>query len=380
MAFLRRKYAASGNAARTREVSAMGKTGGKKENAIRNGRAYFTLRDLLSSGIFIIAEAGSNHDGNRDKAVEMVWKAKEAGADAIKFQDYRLDILFAPKHYSKVLGLDGEGWKKTIDTLSFKADWYETVYHAAHEAGILCFGTPFSLEAVDRLDRHAPFYKVASGDITYIPLLDHIGSKGKGVFISTGGSTPAEIDSGVQTLKKYDLPFVCIMHCIMLYPPPPDSLDLRFIRTIRERWGDPVGFSDHTRGIDAALLATGAGISALEKHFTLDCNREDGDHPISLDPDGMAELVERIREAEHMLGSSERVLTEGEALERIYARRGIYASRTIKAGELITIEMLSFLRPNTDLSAEEADNIIGGKAIGDIPAGTPLQNGMIERV
>jgi N-acetylneuraminate synthase len=166
--------------------------------------------------LFIIAEAGSNHNGNLDTAVKLVYCAKDAGADAIKFQDFSLNTLFAPSYYEKRLNIEDTSWRQRIDRCAFKPGWHDVVAKAARKADIYYFSTPYSLRAVDIIDDFVPFYKISSGDITYVPLLQKIGEREKGVFISTGASRLDEIDNAVRTLEKFNPQFICIMHCIML--------------------------------------------------------------------------------------------------------------------------------------------------------------------
>lgn len=322
--------------------------------------------------IYIVAEAGSNHNGNLKTALELVNRAKEAGADAIKFQDYTLSSLFSVKHYEEALKIKDSSWQRAIYNYSFKPEWHKIIFRESEKAGITYFSTPFSLEAVDILEEYTPFYKIASGDITFIPLIDKIASKGKGVFLSTGSATVREIDQAVNTLKKYNLPFICIMHCVMLYPPPPSTLNLRFIHRLKQRYNLPVGFSDHSLGIDASILSVGLGINALERHLTLNKQQEGSDHRNSIDPDEFSDLVKRIRLCEKILGKAKKVVSEREKRERIYARRGIYAKRDIKKGERLSLENVTFLRPKIFFGAERFNEFQGMIAVKDIPKGTVI--------
>ncbi len=308
---------------------------------------------------FIIAEASSNHNGDIQTAVELVRSAKRAGADAIKFQDFDLETLFCAAYYEKTLGIRDPGWRKEIRKLTFKPEWHETVAREASACGIVYFSTPFSFDAVDAIDPYVPFFKVSSGDITFFPLLQRIGMKKKGVFLSTGASDITEIDRAVTLLKRFELPFICIMHCIMRYPAPLGELNLGFIDTLMKRYGAPVGFSDHSLGIEAAPVAIGKGVRALEKHFTLDKKQKGADHRNSLDPVEFEELVRCVRKAESMLGPSHRVIGPQEKKERCYARRGIYSGDVLLEGETLSIKKVAFLRPNISVGAEDIDEFLG---------------------
>ncbi|MCK5569182.1 MAG: N-acetylneuraminate synthase family protein [Spirochaetes bacterium] len=327
--------------------------------------------------VFIIAEAGSNHNGDLGTAVELVHRAKEAGADAIKFQDFSLHLLVSIDYYGKTLGLDNS-WQKGIISNTFRQEWHKTIALEAEKTNIIYFSTPFSLEAVDLLDEFVPFYKIASCDITFYPLLKKAASKGKGIFISTGASYIEEIDKAVQILKQYELPFICIMHCVMLYPASYSSLNLSFIDLLTERYNLPVGFSDHSPGIDAALLSIGKGVKVIEKHFTLNRDQDGNDHKNSLSPEGFKELVNKTRLYEKMLGKRQKIISERESKERIYARRGIYAGRNLKKGERLTLDKLAFLRPNISNGVEKLDDLLDNILNTDIQKGAPINSSMVK--
>jgi len=323
--------------------------------------------------VFIIAEAGSNHNGNLDTAFQMIHSAKEAGADAIKFQDFSLNSLFAIPHYQKVLGLSDQRWKKEIEKLSFNPDWHRQIAKEAEKAGILYFSTPFSLEAVEIMDQYVPFFKIASGDITFTLLLDKVASKGKGIFLSTGASNIQEIDRAVKLLKHHSPPFICLMHCIMLYPTPLPYLNLNFIDSLIKRYNLPVGFSDHSEGYQAAVWAVAKGVRAVEKHFTLNPAHPGADHANSLSPERFREFCHKIRECEQALGEKERKITEKESRERIYARRGIYTRRYLKKGDILDLNDMLFLRPRLKAGAEDFSHLAGKKLIRDIQKGEPVE-------
>ena len=328
--------------------------------------------------VFIIAEAGSNHNGNLKTAIELVHQAGRAGADAIKFQEFSLYSLFSVKYYKQALRLKDDTWQKEIVANTFKSEWHEIIFKEAKRTGIVYFTTPFSPEFVDIIDEYVPFYKIASCDITFRPLLEKIAEKGKGVFISTGASYIDEIDRAVQILKGYNLPFICIMHCIMLYPAPYSSLNLNFLETLSQRYNLPVGFSDHSSGIDAVLLSIGKGARTIEKHFTLNKNQEGTDHKNSLSPEELSLLVKKIRLCEEMLGTRQRVISEKENRERTYARRGIYAKKNLKKGDRLTLESLSFLRPNISIGAERVTDLLGKIVIKDVLKGMPIDFSMVK--
>ncbi len=319
---------------------------------------------------FIIAEAGANHNGDINLAKELIHAAKESGADAIKFQDFNLASLFSIDTYIKILNIN-PSWQKEIERISFKKEWHKILHEEAKKVDIQYFITPFSLDSVDNADPYVPFYKVASGDITFKSLLKKIGEKNKGIFISTGASNIEEIDRAIKTLESYNPPWICIMHCIMLYPTPYELLNLGFITTLIQRYKKYyVGFSDHSTGIEAPSIAVSLGARVIEKHFTTDKRLQGADHKNSLNPDEFKMMVNLIRKTEEMINGQKRKFTEKEEKERIYARRSIYAKRFIKQGEIISENDLIFLRPNIGIGAEEVDKIVGKKAKTDIYNGS----------
>jgi sialic acid synthase SpsE len=326
--------------------------------------------------VFIIAEAGSNHNGDLDTALELVYKAAESGADAVKFQDFTLETLFSPVDYEQTLGLKEKGWRNKIEQLSVRPEWHKVISSAARDAGIHYFSTPFYREAVNALDAHVPFFKIASGDITHLSLLEHVGRRGKGVFLSTGSSRIEEIERAVEILDRYTLPFICIMHCIMLYPPPDDLLHLNFIDTLKGHFKKPIGFSDHSTDAQAAIIAVSKGACALEKHLTLSRDQDGADHQNSLNPDGFRDFVEKIRRCESMLGDGGRPIGEREAGERIFARRGIYAAHDLKKGYRLSAEHVCFLRPCTGIAAEDFVQFKNAELNTDVSRGTALDQSM----
>jgi sialic acid synthase SpsE len=223
-----------------------------------------------------------------------------------------------------------------------------------------------------------PFYKIASGDITYLSLIEHVAKRGKGVFLSTGGSYVPEIERAVSLIERYDVPFICIMHCIMLYPPPDDAMHLNFIDTLRNRFDHPIGFSDHSLDGEAACMALAKGARVVEKHFTLDRNQEGADHAHAMDPSALKSFVSRIRRCERMLGSLERPVSGSEARERVFARRGIYAARDLRGGVPLNQESVCFLRPNIGIGAEEFDGLKNRRLNTDVTKGTPLSWNMFD--
>ncbi len=279
--------------------------------------------------------------------------------------------------YQTTLGLKNN-WQEEIIKNSFKTGWHKIIADAARKAGIHYFSTPFSVEAVDTLDAFVPFYKIASCDITFSPLIKKTASKGKGIFISTGASSIREIDKAVELIQLYNPPFICIMHCIMLYPAPLADLNLNNICTLSERYGPLVGFSDHSTGIDASLSAIGKGVKAIEKHFTLNKKQEGSDHKNSLSPVEFKELVDKIRIYEKIAGEYEKIVSDKEFNERTYARRGIYAAKNLRRGEILTEEKLVFLRPNVTIGVENLEDLINKELVVDVMKSTPIDFQMVK--
>jgi N,N'-diacetyllegionaminate synthase len=316
---------------------------------------------------FIIAEAGANHNGSLERAKELILKAAEAGADAIKFQTYvagKLATKTAPKYwaddkpeesqhqvFSKLDKLTDDEWRKLAEFCK--------------KANIIFLSTPFDLKSADLLDAlRVPAFKIASADITCLPLIKHVAEKGKPMILSTGMATIDEIKEAVKVIESTGNDQIILLHCTLSYPTALRDANLRMMYTIQEAFPDlPVGLSDHTIGTIVPIAAVAAGAKMIEKHYTINKSLlYSPDHPLSVDPGELKEMIKQIRIVEEVLGSpiKEPVEAEKEALK--FARRSVVANVRILKGALITKDMITFKRPGTGISPKFFDQVIGKKA------------------
>jgi len=327
---------------------------------------------------YTIAEAGANHDGTLDKAIKLIDAAKEANADSIKFQTYKASRLVtrtAPKYWDD--GIKDETQFDVFKRLDMLKDeeWKE-IFDYAEKKGITCFSTPFDEKSVDLLyDLGVPAFKIASADITHIPLIRHTATKKLPIFISTGMATEEEIQDAINNIEDVGNSEIIILHCITSYPTNPEDANLEIIRTLYKKYPDYViGFSDHTIGITVPICSTFYGAKVIEKHFTFDKSLKiSPDHRLSLDTKGFSELVEGLRAAEVSKGSSIRDEFKAESEAVKYARRSIVSGSKILKNTKITKEILEIKRPGTGISPKFINKVIGSTTIKDIEEDTPIQ-------
>lgn len=333
--------------------------------------------------VFVIAEAGVNHNGDLRMARALIDVAIEAGADAVKFQTFRADRLATPdapkpEYQLRTTG-NSESQFEMLRRLELSADAHRELQSYCHERGIIFLSTPFDEEAVDLLDElGVPAFKISSGDLTNSPLLEYVASKGKPVILSTGMSELSELIEAVSVLNTAGCENPVLLHCVSNYPAAPDEVNLRAMQTMRSAFDVPVGFSDHTEGIDVALAAVALGACVIEKHFTLDRTLPGPDHRASLEPAELGELVRSIRRVEQALGSGRKVPAPSEIETAKLARRSLVAARDIPAGATLEREMVAMRRPGIGLSPSAVDTLLGHQAMRDIGAGTLLDADMFD--
>ena len=315
---------------------------------------------------FIIAEIGVNHEGDLAVAEDLVRKAAETGADAVKFQTFEIENYIStvqPERRDRTAGFQ------------LSRDQFRSLATLAVELGLIFFSTPFHMNDADFLDEIAPIFKVSSGDLTYLELIRHVSAKKKPMIISTGIGTEQEIEAAIGAAKQgwpdiTEAGGLLIMHCVATYPTTSENANVRNVSWLAERFGIPVGYSDHTLGTKACELAVAAGAAAIEKHFTY--RKEDQafhDHLLSANPEDMTLLVKTIREAEVYLGRFAR--ERGEAEEEVLAhmRRSIGAVTDIPAGTEVRKEWLTYLRPQWGLLPDSMTRVAGKSLSRDIKAG-----------
>lgn len=330
---------------------------------------------------FVIAEAGVNHDGCVRHAFKLVDAAKHAGADAVKFQMFdaaELTAACAPTaSYQQQAG--GTSQRRMLERLQLDAGAMREIVSYCSEAGILFLATPFGLRDLDTLATiGAKAVKIASTDITNRPLLTAAVELAVPLIVSTGAAEEHEVHDAVAWLDDAGArDRLILLHCISQYPTPIEDANLRAIGALRDTFGVPAGFSDHTTSTQIGGLAVAAGASVLEKHLTLDRTANGPDHAMSLEPEELASYVAIVRETETILGRSSFGLSAGEADVRCVARKSVVARRTLEAGAVLTSDDLTIKRPGTGIPPADLERLIGREIIETVAADTVLTWEMI---
>jgi len=311
---------------------------------------------------FIIAEAGSNHNGSLEQAKELIDVAGESGVDAVKFQIFKAEKLSADKTIQKIL-----------KRFEFRREWINELSEYAKGKNIMFLATPFDVEAVDLLDKvNVPAFKIASGDLTNLPLIKYIAKKGRSIILSVGLGSIEEIRETLDVIYSTENKNVALLHCITSYPTKSDDVNLNVIKTLKQKFQVPVGFSDHTMEVNIPIGAVVSGANIIEKHFTLDRKLEGPDHPYALEPEELEIMVKGIRDVEKALGSGIKNIVDSEKQGLVEGRRSVYAKVNISKGTNITKDMLSILRPAVGIAPKYIDKIIGKKAKKDIKPYEPI--------
>ena len=317
----------------------------------------------------MIAEAGVNHGGDVELALELVGRATAGGADVVKFQSFvteRSLTRSAPKaDYQVATTGDADSQFEMVRRLELSPEDQRTIASACERAGIEFLSTAFDAESFDLLlDLGIRRVKVASGEMTNLPLLRHVAAAGLPMLLSTGMATLGEIEATLDALEAAGTPRerVTLLHCTTEYPAPIEEVNLRAIATLRQAFGVDVGYSDHTTGIDIAIAAVALGATVIEKHLTLDRSMPGPDHRASLEPGELAELVAGVRRVEAALGDGVKRPGPRELANRAIARKSIVAAGPIRAGEAYSAENLATKRPGTGLSPMAWDEIVGRTA------------------
>jgi N,N'-diacetyllegionaminate synthase len=331
---------------------------------------------------FVIAEAGVNHNGDPRLARELVRVAAEAGADAVKFQTFaaeRLATAAAPKASYQVARTErDESAQAMLRRLELDRDDHVQLIADCKSAGVMFLSSAFDEASADMLDElGVNAFKVPSGEITNVSYLRHVAAKKRPLIVSTGMSTLEEVEVAVAAIRETaDVPLV-LLHCVSLYPAPVAGTNLRAMETMRARFGVPVGYSDHTEGLTAALAAVALGAAVIEKHFTVDRALPGPDHAASLEPEELRALVQGIRGVESALGDGVKRPLPEEAETAVVARKSVVAATDIQAGAAIERDMLAIKRPGTGLPPAKLDWVVGRAARRAIPAGTLITEDMV---
>ena len=332
------------------------------------------------SRVFIIAEAGVNHNGSLDLAKKLVDRAVDACVDCVKFQTFNptdmVTNVASKADYQKKNTNNTESQLEMLKELSLKEDEFVSLKDYCDKKGILFLSTPFDLESVDFLETlGCDKWKVPSGEITNYPYLVKIAKTGKPVIMSTGMSTIDEIRQALGVLRQNGSGEISLLHCNTQYPTPYEDVNLRAMLTLRDEFGVTVGYSDHTPGIEVPIAAVAMGAKIIEKHFTLDRNMGGPDHKASLEPDELKAMVVCIRNIEKALGNSEKRVTESEKENIAVARKSIVAKTGIKKGDIISEGNITTKRPGTGISPMEWNEVIGTRAIRDFETDELIERG-----
>lgn len=324
----------------------------------------------MGKKVFIIAEAGVNHNGDIELAKRMIDKAIEAEVDAIKFQTFiseKVISKYAEKaEYQKSNIGNVESQLEMVKRLELSFKDFIELKRYCDNKNILFLSTPFDHQSIEFLyNLDIEIFKVPSGEITNLPYLRKIGLLNRKVILSTGMSTLSDIEKALEILRKNGTTDITVLHCNTEYPTPIEDVNLNAMNTIRDAFKVEVGYSDHTLGIEVPIAAVALGATVIEKHFTLDNTMEGPDHRASLEPKELKEMVKCIRNIEQALGDGVKKLTKSEAKNINIARKSIVAGRDIKKGEVFTEENLEIKRPGEGISPMRWDEIIGNMSIRD---------------
>jgi pseudaminic acid synthase len=322
------------------------------------------MKSILNKDkVLIIAELSANHNGSLHVALETVRAAKRAGADCIKLQTYTADTITLDSKKDDFL-IKGTIWEgRNLYELYQEAytpwEWHQALFEEAEKQGLICFSSPFDKTAVDFLEElNVPAYKVASLEITDIPLIEYIASKGKPVIISTGIATMEDIELAIEACKRMGNDQIALLKCTTSYPAPIEEANMVMVRDFAERFGVIAGLSDHTMGATVPLVATCFGAKIIEKHFILDRSIGGPDASFSMNEQEFTDMVKAVREAEKAVGQVSYVLTEKQMKGRDFSR-SLYVVKDIQEGETITEDNVRSIRPGFGMHPKELKNWIG---------------------
>jgi len=336
------------------------------------------MNGIDTSKVFIIAEAGVNHNGSLDLAYQLIDVAKDAGADAVKFQTFKADNVVSKladkAEYQKKTTGSNKSQLEMIKKLELSFEDFVKLKKYCDKKGIMFLSTPFDYESVDFLEKLVPLYKVGSGEITNLPFLGYIGKKRKPIILSTGMANLGEVEEAINTIRKVNLNAdISLLHCTTNYPTSYEEVNLKAMQTLVAVFKLPVGYSDHTLGMEVPIAAVAMGAKIIEKHFTLDKNLPGPDHKASLEPVELKKMVKAIRNIEVALGDGIKKPNKSEIEIMKVARRSLIALRDIRVGEIIKESDIAIKRPGTGIQPKFKDIVIGMKLINDIKQDEPFR-------
>ena len=327
---------------------------------------------------YIIAEIGANFDGSIEKAKQLCYEAKKAGADCAKFQSFKSEKIVSEKGFSKMnlKGVHGT-WEKSVSEVfkevEFPREWHLEIKQYCNKIGIDFSTSPYDFEAVDMCEKlKLPFIKIGSGEITWLDMIEYIAKKNIPIVLATGDATLSEIDEAIDVIQKSRNKDLILLQCITNYPSMIESANINVLKTYQTAFNVLTGYSDHSPGDIVVLGSIALGGCLVEKHFTLNKKDKGPDHPHSLDPEEFSEMVKNIRLMELALGSSKKEVVKEEEETVIVQRRGLYANEDIKKGDIINEKSIDVLRPALGILPKYKKIVIGKQAKCDILKGDPI--------
>ena len=338
---------------------------------------------LKNSKVFIVAELSGNHNGNLDIAIESIKGAKRAGADAIKLQTYTPDTMTLNVKNKDFLLTQGTIWDGSyLYDLYKKAytpwEWHKKLFNVAKNEGIICFSTPFDITSVDFLESiDNPIYKVASFEITDIPLIKYVASKGKPVIISSGIATGDDIKLAIDTIKNEGNNLICLLKCTSSYPSPIEEANLCMIQDFQKKYKVIPGLSDHTMGITSPIVAVTQGAKVIEKHFILDRKIGGPDAAFSMNENEFTNMVNAVRDTEKAMGVIDYSLTNKQIQGKNFSR-SLYVSEDVKKGDLVTTKNVRSVRPGYGMHPKHLPNILGKIFTKDCRIGTRVDESLFK--
>jgi len=336
------------------------------------------MNGIDTSKVFIIAEAGVNHNGSLDLAYQLVDVAKDTGADAVKFQTFKAENVVSrvadKAEYQKKTTGSNESQLGMIKKLELSFEDFVKLKKYCDKKGIMFLSTPFDHQSIDFLYDLVDIYKIPSGEIINYPYLKHIAAKNKPIIMSTGMANLGEVEEAINTIRTVNSEAkISLLHCTTNYPTSYEEVNLKAMQTLAAAFKLPVGYSDHTLGIEVPVAAVAVGAIIIEKHFTLDKNLPGPDHKASLEPGELKEMVKAIRNIEVALGDGIKKPDKSEIEIMKVARRSLIATRDIRAGEIIKESDIAIKRPGTGILPKFKEIIIGMKLINDIRQDEPFR-------
>ena len=332
---------------------------------------------------FVIAEAGVNHNGRLDLAVQLIDAAVAARADAVKFQTFKTERLVtraAPKaEYQKAATRAGESQFEMLKKLELSERDHLKLFAYCKHRGIVFLSSPFDEASADFLfELGVPAFKLGSGELTNLPLLAHVARMKRPMILSTGMAGLREVEAAVRAVRRAGNDRLVLLHCVSQYPAKPSTVNLRAMETLGKKFGCPVGFSDHTRGIEVAIGAAALGAAVIEKHFTLDRKMPGPDQQASLEPRELAAMVYAIRVVQAALGDGRKKPQAAELKVAAVARKSLVAARAVRKGSRLQKADITIKRPGTGLPPSKLRTVVGRIAKTNIPEGAVIKAGMIK--